>query len=70
MGVKEALKSEVGAIFISIILGLGIATLFRKVCEGKQCIIIKGPNMDEVRESTYKINDDCFKYTPVFSECG
>ena len=69
MGVKEALKSDAGAIIISIVLGLGIAALFRKVCEGKQCIVLTGPNMEEVREHTYKINDDCFRYEPVFSEC-
>ena len=35
-------------IVVSIILGLGIATLFRKVCNHRNCIIIKGPKTDEL----------------------
>ncbi len=34
-------------IIISIIWGLGIASIFRKICNNNKCIVIKAPsNMD------------------------
>lgn len=54
---------------MSIILGLGLAALFRKACKNNQCIVIKGPNAEEVNKFFYKVNDDCYKYSPVFTEC-
>ena len=39
------LENESMAIIISIILGLGLASLFRQVCKGNECIIVKGPNI-------------------------
>lgn len=70
MDVKGLLNSRVGNIFISILLGLGLAAVFRRVCKDNRCIVIKGPNMKEVSKYTYKVNEDCFKYTPVFTECS
>jgi hypothetical protein len=70
LNIKEAINSENGGIIVSIILGLGLATLFRKVCEGNKCILIKGPEQHEVDDHVYKINNDCFKYEPVSAECA
>ena len=41
-------------IIISIILGFGLATLFRKVCRGKDCVIIKGPKLSSVKDKIFK----------------
>jgi hypothetical protein len=67
--IKDLLESKSGQIIISIILGLGLATLFRKVCSGNNCIIIKGPNFKEVEKYYYKVDDDCYKYTPIVTKC-
>lgn len=57
-------------IFISIILGFGIATLFRKVCEGRNCIIFEGPDVDEVEQNVYKYKEKCYKYKAKDSSCN
>ncbi len=62
-------KTKEGVIIVSIILGLGLASVFRQVCKGSNCIIIKGPSIDEVTRHTYKIDKDCYKYSPVVVEC-
>lgn len=63
------LHTDMGHIFISIILGFGLATLFQRVCKGNNCIIIKAPPMHEIIKNTYTLDGDCFKYTPVPTEC-
>lgn len=70
MNVKAILDSKMGSIVISIILGLGLAAMFRKACKDNRCIMIKGPKMEDVDKYYYKINSDCYKYSPVITECN
>ena len=38
MHLKRLLNTYTGKMMISILLGLGLATLFRKACNDKNCI--------------------------------
>ena len=68
--ITEAMNNPVGRIIISVILGFGLAALFRQVCKGGECRVITPPNMDEINKYYYKIEDDCYKYTPVAVNCA
>jgi len=61
------IKSKTGIILISIIWGLGLACLFRKVCNDRDCIEYKAPNINFVKNNIWKYNNKCYKYdtTPV-----
>ena len=67
---NDIMNNPLGRIIVSIILGLGLATLFRKVCSGNNCIIVKGPSPNDINKYYYKIDDDCFKYTPYATQCN
>jgi hypothetical protein len=67
--ITEVMKNPAGRIIISLILGFGLAALFRQVCKGGECHVIKSPNLDEINKFFYKIEDDCYKYTPVAVNC-
>lgn len=69
MEISKVLESKVGSIAISILLGIGLAALFRTVCKDGKCIVIKSPPQEETDKYYYKIDQDCFKYTPVVTEC-
>ena len=59
MNLKRLIYSDVGRIVISIILGLGLATLFRKVCKERDCLVFHAPKLDKNKKSKYlnlKIN--------------
>ena len=70
MDLGAFIKSDKGKVLISIILGLGLATLFRKVCKDSSCIVIKGPKVSDVKDKYYKIEDKCYKYTPFVTPCN
>lgn len=57
------------ASFISIVLGLGLASLFRQACTGNECVILKGPSLREVQKNTYKIDEKCYTYKPEATLC-
>lgn len=62
-------RTRVGSRVISIILGLGLASLFRKVCTGDRCLLVKGPKLSEVAKNTYRIDERCYTYKPVPTTC-
>ena len=62
MQIKVLLNSPMGKIFISILLGLGLATMFRTVCEEKNCIRFVGPVISEIDGKIYKHGEKCYKY--------
>ena len=62
-------NDKYGRIILSIIWGLGLAAIFRKVCKGRDCIIIKGPKPNETDNKIYKFNDKCYKYNSYSTSC-
>jgi len=69
MNYKRLLNTKVGIIFISIMLGLGLAVLFRSACNGKDCLTFKGPSFNDINGKTYQFGDSCYKYHTVSSNC-
>lgn len=66
---KELRNNEYFSIFISCLLGLGLASMFRTVCKGNDCVIARGPSIKEVQKNIYKIDDKCYKYNPKSTRC-
>jgi len=62
MNLSKFVHTESGKLFMSIILGLGLATLFRASCKGKNCILYNAPPLEEIKDKTYKINEKCYKF--------
>lgn len=69
MNFKRLLNSKLGVVFISIMLGLGLAVLFRKSCDGNNCIHFKGPKYNDIEGKTFQFGDSCYKYNSVSAKC-
>jgi hypothetical protein len=68
--IQDIMKDDVGIKVISVILGLGLAAIFRKTCVGNGCVVVKSPGKRELDDYIYKLQDDCYKYTPYAVKCG
>ncbi len=62
MNFRRLLNTDLGHIFISIMLGMGLATLFHRSCTGNKCLEFNGPVISEVDGKIYKFNDYCHQY--------
>ena len=60
--INNILYTDRGRLILSIILGLGLASLFRRFCEGKDCYTFIGPKQNEIR-------DKIFSYDSKNSKC-
>jgi len=69
MNFQRLLNTDYGRNIISILLGLGLASLFRKVCTDKNCIIFNGPVIGDIEGKTYKYGDKCYKYSVHADKC-
>lgn len=63
------LHTDTGRIFISIMLGLGLASLFKKVCKDKNCIIFDGPVISQIDDKIFKHGDKCYTYEAETTNC-
>jgi len=67
---SDILSSRESIIIISIIWGLGLATIFRNVCIGRNCIVIKSPNLNEIKNKIYNFDGKCYKFNPKITKCN
>lgn len=54
---------------ISLLLGFGVAALFRPICKGPECIIMRGPPVDEIRGAVYQFGSKCVEFNAKAIEC-
>lgn len=69
MEFKRLLNTKLGQFFISVLLGLGIATLFRQVCTGDKCLTFNGPVISDFDDKIFKHDGKCYKYTTSSAKC-
>ena len=69
MNLKRLIYSDVGRIVISIILGLGLATLFRKVCKERDCLVFHAPKLDKIKNQVFKFKNKCYQFEEEIEKC-
>jgi len=67
--IKKYIKSESGIFIISILLGLGLASIFRKACNDRKCIVFNAISYKNIKEKIYKFGSDCYKFEQVSESC-
>ena len=63
------LKSKIAKIILSVIWGLGLASLFKKVCHDRNCIIYRAPDPILFNNQTYIYDNSCYKFDTELSRC-
>jgi hypothetical protein len=69
MYLYKFVKSSSGKYMMSIILGIGLATIFRAVCQGTECHAHKAPPLDDIIDKVYKFDGKCYKFESVNKKC-
>jgi hypothetical protein len=72
MGVNlgKFVHTETGKIIMSVLLGFGLASLFRTVCKDNNCLVFHAPPLDEFKDKIYKTDGKCVKYVPIATKCS
>jgi hypothetical protein len=65
----NAVKTQLGKNLISIILGIGLASIFRKACENERCLVFKAPSVNSIKNNIYQHDNSCFKFNERSVNC-
>ena len=65
----DILKDKKFDYIFSFLMGIFIAICIRPSCKGSACYNLKAPPIAEVKGSTYKIGDRCYKFVPHDADC-
>jgi hypothetical protein len=66
--IKKFVGSRTGVIILSIILGLGLSSIFKMSCDTNDCIVYTGPNFDE--SNIIKYNNKCYEAHANMETCN
>ncbi len=66
--ISKFFRSETGVKLLSIMLGLGIAGLFKMSCDSRSCLVFKGPQFTN-ENKTVKLNKDCYSVSENIINC-
>lgn len=69
MNISRWLHADTSKYIISIILGLGLSTLFRKECIGDKCLKFLAPPIKDLEKETYMYGKKCYTYTSSSESC-
>lgn len=68
MHLSKFIHTRTGRYVMSMVLGFGLASLFRVICNDKSCFVYMGPpTLDE--KDIYKHNNKCYTYNSISTKC-
>ena len=70
ISISKIVKTNVGRIFISILLGFGLATLFRKVCRDRGCMIYSAAPLKDINEKVITMDNKCYRLESKQTNCN
>jgi len=70
MHLEKFVHSQTGKYMMSILLGFGLASLFRTVCKGKNCLVFNAPHLNQIQDKIYKNNNKCYSYISESTKCS
>ena len=66
--IRKFLNSRSGIILVSILLGLGLSTLFKMSCNSRNCIVYQAPSFDKKKIIRY--NKKCYEPKEQVETCN
>jgi len=70
MKLQRFLHSEFGKYIISVLLGIGLASFFRKACNDRKCVKYVAPRTKDIKGKTFKYNDKCYTFEENAETCN
>ena len=66
--IRKFLASRTGVIIVSILLGLGLSTLFKMSCDNRSCIVYQAPSFEKKKIIRY--NKKCYEPKEHMETCN
>ena len=67
--ILKSMHTEFGRYLISVILGIGLASIFRKSCDARNCLVFNAPPFKDIKDSVYNHNGRCYRFEEKSVTC-
>ena len=64
------INSRNGKYVFSILIGFGLATLFRKACNSRNCLVFKSPDLDNIKGKIFNHDNKCYEFKEESITCN
>lgn len=68
--ILNSINTKFGKYLVSVILGVGLASIFRKSCSNKNCLQFKGPHHLDIVKPTYGFEEGCYRFKERSVTCN
>ena len=62
MNIRKLLYGPYSQYVIAVLLGLGLATLFRQSCKGDSCVVYRPAPMEKITNKVFKYDNECYTF--------
>ena len=69
MHIRRLIYGKYSPYIISIVLGVGLSCMFRRVCKERNCLVYRAPSLDKIEGKIYKYNNKCYSFSPNAQSC-
>ena len=66
---SKFVQSKAGRSIMSMLLGLGLSTLFRSVCQGNNCYEFNAAPLEDYNKKIFKNDGKCYKLKMNATKC-
>ena len=70
MHLRRLIYSKFGRYIISFLLGIGLASLFKRACNERNCLKFVAAPIDKIDKQTFQYNDKCYVYEQSAESCS
>ena len=68
--IQKILYSKEGRYMISILLGFGLASFFKKACNDRNCLAFFAPPVEKVKDKVFEFDDKCYQFKSRGTVCN
>jgi hypothetical protein len=69
MHIRRLIYGKYSPYIISIVLGIGLSCMFRRVCKDRNCLVYKAPALEKLENKIYKYGKNCYTFEPEAQPC-
>jgi len=70
MYIKRFIYSKFGRYVMSMLLGFGLASLFRRACKERNCLKFVGAPIDKIDKQIFEYNNICYTFEDKAESCS
>jgi len=65
-----SIHTKFGKYLVSTILGIGLASIFRKGCHNEECLVFSAPHHQDITDNIYRHNSKCYRFDSSSVSCN